>query len=197
MPKRFGYSRINTIGCIALFVVVLVSVTLFLVNIASTVLTYQVTKALVSMATFHVRIDGVTMEPTLQRDSIVLVNKLAYEQQTPKRGDIVVYKPPTAPTRMFIHRVIGLPEEKVQIREGKVIINGVTLSESHIETLPNYRGEWTLNSGEYFVLGDNRTNSLDSHIWGALPAGNILGRAELVYWPLGRWKSLSETSYIP
>ncbi len=197
MPKDLGRSCVNMKGCLVLSLLGLALVALCVSGLASTVLTHDVTKAAISMTTFAVRIDGVTMEPTLQRDDIVLVNKLAYAQQAPRRGDIVVYKPPTARTRMFIHRVIGLPEEKVQIREGNVMINGLTLSERRIDALPNYGGEWTLNSGEYFVLGDNRSNSLDSHVWGALPADNILGRAELVYWPLGSLKSLSETGYVP
>jgi len=106
------------------------------------------------------------------------------------RGDVIVFKYPEDPERDFIKRVIGLPGETVEIAGGKVLINGNPLDEAYIAEAPDYTGRWQVPQGYLFVLGDNRNNSSDSHSWGFLPIGNVLGKAVLVYWPFSDWMVL-------
>jgi signal peptidase I len=87
----------------------------------------------------------------------------------------------------YIKRIIGLPGENVRITNGVVFINNVPLVEPYIAAPPDYSGGWTVPAGQLFVLGDNRNNSADSHVWGFLPVKNILGKALVVYWPFPRF----------
>jgi signal peptidase I len=151
------------------------------------------------------RIPTGSMEPTLDVGDRVLVNRLVYHFHGPHRGDIIVFHPPGhgdtaergAPTEAsvtYIKRVIGLPGETIQITRGIVTVckpvgqNCHALREPYTEgsqTSPRY-GPFTVPSGDYFVMGDNRGDSLDSRYWGPLPRRNIIGEAFLIYWPPGR-----------
>jgi signal peptidase I len=132
------------------------------------------------------------MLPTLQINDRLIINKWNYRFQSPQRGDIVVFSPPEALKLQnfkdaFIKRVIGLPGEKVEVKEGKVYINNRPLEENYIEDPPNYRfGLVTVPPNSYFMLGDNRNNSYDSHYWGFVPRENIIGKATQRFWPLDR-----------
>ena len=135
----------------------------------------------------RVRVDGFSMNPTLQDGEYILVNKLAYKTGEPVRGDIVVFMFPMNPQEDLIKRVIGLPGESISVHGGIVTINGAVLNEPYIAAAPNYDGEWTVPEGQLFVLGDNRNDSRDSHQWGLLPIENVIGRAVLIYWPPQEW----------
>ena len=122
----------------------------------------------------------------------VIANRLAYRFHDPRRGDIIVFKAPAKVEAScdgggtFIKRLVGLPGEKVSMRNGYVFINRVRLDEPYLR--PGYRGressDWgRVPSDGYFVLGDNRTQSCDSRGWGPVPRGNIIGRADVIYWP--------------
>ena len=147
-----------------------------------------------------------SMRPTIIEWDRFLVEKVSYRFREPKRGDIVVFHPTEEavalaneeqlrrgerPVRLddFIKRIVALPGETVQISEGKVWINGVPLAEEYIspDRRPIYEfGPVTVGEDEYFVLGDNRNQSWDSHYWGFLPRKNIVGRAFWRFWPLQR-----------
>lgn len=115
-------------------------------------------------------------------------NKVIYLFHAPRRGELVIFHPPTDPDREFIKRVIATPGETVEIKAGKVYINGVQLKEPYISEGPSYTlAPQTVPTGHYFVLGDNRNNSSDSHIWGMVPYQNIIGKPWLVYWPMDKW----------
>ncbi len=144
----------------------------------------------------RVRVDGFSMNPTLQDGEYVLVNRLAYTLGAPARGDIIVFSFPMDERQDLIKRVIGLPGETVTIRDGKVMINGVLLSESYIAQKPVYNGAWTVQDGQLFVLGDNRNDSKDSHQWGLLPVENVIGKAVLIYWPPPDWKLINHTEEV-
>ena len=122
---------------------------------------------------------GKSMYPSYKDGDVMLVNKLAYITSSPKRGDVVGMYFPGETQRRFIKRVIGLPGETVKVASGKVYINGVQLNEpylsSDITTTPDL--ERTLQSGEYFVFGDNRPDSSDSRAWGSVPQSFIVGKA--------------------
>ncbi|MEW6496860.1 MAG: signal peptidase I [Cyanobacteriota bacterium] len=133
-----------------------------------------------------------SMLPTLQINDRLIVDKLTYEFRDPKRGDIVVFSPTEALKAQnfkdaFIKRVVGLPGETVEVRDGRVYVNNQPLQERYIEERPNYQfGPVTVSPNQYLVLGDNRNNSYDSHYWGFVPRTNIIGRAVVRFWPLNR-----------
>ncbi|MDJ0735475.1 MAG: signal peptidase I [Nostocaceae cyanobacterium] len=138
-----------------------------------------------------------SMLPTLQVDDRIFVSKKrAYRPQT---GDIVVFYPSksavkilqASPNTLFVKRVIGLPGDEVEVKQGRIFINQQPLKESYETTLPAYRwGAKIVPDGEYFVLGDNRNESADSHVWGFLPREKIIGKAYKIYWPPNRVQAL-------
>lgn len=143
------------------------------------------------------RIEGYSMEPNLHQGQYLIVNKAVYRWlHEPRRGDIVVFEYPRAPDRDFIKRVIGLPGETVEVRDGSVYIDGVLLDEPYLsEPTPGNVAPRTMGPGEYFVLGDNRDNSSDSRSWGPLPRKNIIGKAWLSYWPPQMWGPIPNPNY--
>jgi len=149
----------------------------------------------VNAATGRFRIEGTSMYPTLRDGQYVIVNKLVYMFSKPQRGDIIVFIPPSDEHRDFIKRVIGLPGEHVTIKSGLVFINGIQLNESYISAPGPYSVDRQLGPNEYFVLGDNRPNSSDSHSWGPISAQSIIGKAWVSYWPLDRIGILPHASY--
>lgn len=139
---------------------------------------------LIRFAVQNFRIEGSSMEPNFHDGQYLFVNKLIYLFQPPQRGDVIVFVPPNSGSRDFIKRVIGLPGERVEIRSGTVFINGEPLVESY----PLYPGSYSTGPivvppDEYFVLGDNRNYSSDSHSWGTVPGKRIIGKAWFSYWP--------------
>jgi signal peptidase I len=128
--------------------------------------------------------------PTIQVDDRVLVDKVSYHLGSPRRGDIAVFRPPAGSGLGhddLIKRVVGLPGEKIRVMEGKVFINGEALHEPYLNEAPNYTlPERTIPADSVFVMGDNRNNSADSHVWGYLPVENIIGKATFRYWPVPR-----------
>ena len=139
----------------------------------------------------YVVISG-SMENTLQVNERVLVDKLAYKFGTPQRGDIIVFhapNPPITTTTPLIKRVIGLPGEKVEIANGTVKIieagGNITLNEPYIKEPPDYQyTSPVIPPNKYFVLGDNRDNSDDSHTGYLVSRSELIGRAWLDIWPL-------------
>jgi signal peptidase I len=142
------------------------------------------------------RVVGRSMEPTLQNDQFLVVSKLAYRLHQPQRGDIIVFRDPRDETRKLIKRIIGLPGDVVEIDNGTVIVNGHPLDEPYIESPGRYsEAPQTIPEGQYFVLGDNRNNSSDSHAWGTLPKDLIVGKAWLSYWPPAQWGTIHHETY--
>ena len=127
-----------------------------------------------------------SMEPTLNIQDRIVVNKFIYRFQKPQRFDVVVFRFPGKETKKdFIKRVIGLPGEKVEIRAGDVYINDEKLEENHkMNTDYSYFGPVEIPSDSYLCLGDNRPRSADSRVWGFVPRKNIYGPAFLKIWPL-------------
>lgn len=164
-------------------------------TLAITVILFLIARA--SLQPFTVQ--GQSMEPTLHNHEFILVEKVSYWFESPQRGDIVVFKYPDDPTQDYIKRVIGLPGDHVVIQNGGVYVNGTRLTEKYIAAPPDYAGctycDVVVPKGDLFVLGDNRDNSSDSHEWGLLPRGNVIGRAVLAYWPLPDLTLLRDPSY--
>jgi signal peptidase I len=136
-----------------------------------------------------------SMLPTIQLQDRLIVDRLLYQYDTINRGDIIVFQAPEAALedKDLVKRVIGLPGETIQIKNGKVFINDKALNEPYIVSPPSYEyGPVTVEPNSYFMLGDNRNASKDSHIWGFLPSDKILGRVWIRYWPLDKFGSLGE-----
>lgn len=141
---------------------------------------------IVRVALQNFKVEGESMLPTLHNNEYILVNKVDYMLHSPHRGDIVVFKavPAGEPDRDFIKRVIGLPGEMVAVRNGHIFINGKQLRENFQHAIPTYTfSQQRVPKGSYFVLGDNRNNSEDSHLWKWLPRNDIIGKAWISYWP--------------
>lgn len=160
----------------------------FLADILETLVLSVVLFVGINYITARIRVDGSSMEPTLHSGQLVLVNRLAYKLGEPARGDIIVFYYPRDPDQEYIKRLIGLPGDHVEIRNGEVLVNGVVLNEPYIAAPPAYVGEWVVPEGQYFVLGDNRNNSSDSHQWGMVPVEFVIGKAMAIYWPPQDWK---------
>ena len=138
------------------------------------------------------RIDGISMEPNFHNGQFLIINKLAYRLGEPARGDVIVFHYPRDPSRDFIKRVIGVPGDTVEVRSGQVIVNGEIIDEPYGPSPGSYDSEpVTLPAEQLFVMGDNRNNSSDSHIWGALPMENVIGKAVVSYWPPSDWGLLT------
>lgn len=133
-----------------------------------------------------VRVEGVSMLPRIQDQERIFVNKFIYRVKPIQRGDVIVFWYPMDTHRSFIKRVIGLPGETVQIRDGKVYVNDRELRENYVprqfealESTPPV----PVTPEHYYVLGDHRNSSNDSRFWGLVPRENIYGKAVLRYWP--------------
>ena len=158
------------------------------------------------------KVDGSSMDPTLEDGQYLLVNRLVYLRveldrlakivpfwkagegssrhaiHAPKRGEVIVFEfPDSNPNNSrkdFVKRVVGLPGETVRMFDGKVFVNEEVLDEPYLSQKDHSNvSDVTLGEGEYYVLGDNRTHSNDSRSWGAVPEANIRGKVWMVYWP--------------
>jgi signal peptidase I len=132
------------------------------------------------------RIDGSSMNPTLYNEQYLIINNLSYLLDDPQRGEIIVFRHPRSDMNL-IKRVIGIPGDEIEIRDRQVFVNGELVPEPYIQEPTIYEGAWSIPEGQYFVLGDNRNNSNDSHNWQYLPRDHILGKAILIYWPIPDW----------
>jgi signal peptidase I len=140
----------------------------------------------------RVRVENISMQPTLHEGQFVLVNKLAYRLGNFQRGDVIVFHYPRNPAEDYIKRVIGLPGDNIVVENGQVLVNGQVLNEPYIAASPEYSSSWSVPAGQIFVLGDNRNQSSDSHSWGFVPVQNVVGRALIIYWPLGELRILNQ-----
>jgi len=129
-----------------------------------------------------------SMEPTLKEYDRIIVSKLNYHFQEPKRGDIIVFKYPVDPKRNFVKRLIAVGGETVAIKNSRLYINGQPVPEDYLPQGLRFAdyGPKEVPAGSYFMLGDNRNNSDDSRVWGFLPEELIVGKAVMIYWPPGR-----------
>ncbi len=177
----------------------------------------------VRLLVLNFRVDGSSMFPNLHDGDMLLVNRNAYESfdlytlvdwipgvdhaeakefspfSDPQRGDVIVFDPPVNSTKPYIKRIIGLPGETVEIRDGNVYIDGDLLEESYIESgITECAREctpWQVPEGHVFVLGDNRQNSSDSRVFGPVPIESVEGKAWVIYWPIGDIGLLNDADY--
>jgi signal peptidase I len=157
------------------------------------------------------RIPSPSMVDTLEIGDRVLVNRVVYHLKELEHGDVVVFRWPNNRDVVFIKRVVGLPGDRLQAKDGKLYVNGVAQEEPYVHktngvtdpTNPSgtiagttmsqpwgLSDEYTVPQGHYFMMGDNRTNSDDSRVWGPVPEDDLIGEAFFVYWPLDRLGTL-------
>jgi len=142
------------------------------------------------------RVQGSSMFPNFEDGEMILTNKITYRFSQPKRGDVVIFQSP-ASKKDLIKRIIGLPGETLSIENGKVEINGQDLEEKYLSVKTssgNFLTDgntYTIPNNNFIVLGDNRPNSQDSREWGPVEKEYIIGKAWIIYWPLGK------TSFVP
>lgn len=140
-----------------------------------------------------------SMDPTLHgcegcTNDRLLINKLAYDIKAPKRGDIALFEDQRGGKKTLIKRVVGLPGDELELRNGKLSVNGEPLQESYVKNdscKPGYPktcsfGPVTVPENHYFMMGDNRTRSLDSRFFGPVPEDDLIGEALVLFWPPGR-----------
>ena len=156
----------------------------FLIDTIETILLAVVLTLGINLVSARVRVENVSMLPTLQQGNFILVNKLSYKNNPPMVGDIIIFHAPLEPGEDFIKRVIGAPGDRVLIKDGRVYVNDYQLTEDYIADVPAYNGQWDVPLDKVFVLGDNRNASSDSHEWGFVPMKNVIGKALLIYWPI-------------
>jgi signal peptidase I len=144
---------------------------------------------LISFVAQAFRVQGTSMEPLLLDGERIVVNKFIYRFQPIERGDVVVFWYPRDPSVSFIKRVVGLPGDMVEIRAGRLVVNGMPAREEYlpasfrdVDNLPPTE----VRKGYYFVLGDHRRSSNDSRSWGEVPEKYIYGRAVYRFWPFRR-----------
>ena len=147
----------------------------------------------IRFAVQNFNIEGTSMEPSLHNTELILVDKWSYLFHAPDRGDVIVFVAPPDPSQDYIKRIVAVPGDVLTIHDTTVIVDGVTLKEPYVA--PQNQGNpyafkvinnMTIPPNDYFVLGDNRGGSSDSRNWGFVPRANIIGKAALVYWPLGQ-----------
>lgn len=142
---------------------------------------------------FYVK--GASMEPTFVDHEYLLIDEISYRFNSPKRGDVVVFRYPKDPRQFFIKRVIGLPGETVTVSKGKITIvnaehpEGFVLEEAYLDGSHITNGDetTTVPADNFFVLGDNRAASLDSRAFGTVSSGYLIGRVWIRAWPFERW----------
>lgn len=168
----------------------------FIIDTAETLLLALVLFLAINTLSARVRVENISMQPTLQPGEFLLVNRVSYKLGSPHIGDIIVFHAPGVSDLDYIKRVIGLPGDEVHVENGVVTVNNQPLYEPYLTEAPNYSGTWVVPEGEYFVLGDNRNNSSDSHLWGFVPAEDIVGRALLIYWPFSDFALLRSPDVV-
>jgi signal peptidase I len=133
-----------------------------------------------------------SMEPTLTQGDRVLVSRFSYWFSEPKPGDVVVFRPPSAPTEEYIKRVVAVGGDTVEVRDGRLIVDGVVRDEAYLKdaVMAGQFKPVTVPPGSFFVMGDNRNDSGDSRMFGPVAGTAILGKAFFTYWPLNRLHTL-------
>ncbi len=164
----------------------------FLLETLQTVILAVVLYFIIDSVVARVRVENISMEPTLQPGEFVLVNKIVYRFGEVRHGDIIVFHFPQNPAEDYIKRIIGVPGDTVVIKNQQVFINSQVIEENYTAAPPDYNGEWVVPKDSLFVLGDNRNQSSDSHSWGFVPMKLVVGKAEVIYWPFNEVKSLNQ-----
>jgi len=167
--------------------------TIFIIVVLATIIRYFIIQPFI--------VDGQSMEPTFQNSDYLITEKISFRIGTPKRGEVVIFRPPDNPSVNYLKRVIGLPGDEVEIKDGLVYVNSKKLDEPYLigndKTKLVQPGSLkvTIKQNEYFVLGDNREHSRDSRELGPIPKSNVVSRVWLRLFPLNDIKVFPPVTY--
>lgn len=175
-------------------------------EIIETVILIVLVYTLVNLATVRFYIEGPSMQPNFRAGQFLIVSRVHYLFGEPERGDIVVFDPPGDDEQpddpLLIKRLIGLPGDHVEVRDGQVFINSVVLNEPYVNTQDGraFRcsGDYcdvVLGAGEYYLMGDNRNDSRDARVFGPVSRERIVGEAVVRYWPPAEWGIVTRLAY--
>lgn len=166
--KKFGQLSFETIKVVVISFAIILPIRYFLIQ------------------PFYV--EGASMEPSFHSKEYLIIDELTYRLSDPQRGDVAVMRYPREPKQFFIKRIIGLPGERIELINGTVYVNSTSLAEEYVpeDASDDSMAEITLDSDEYFMLGDNRGNSLDSRVFGPVKRKYLIGRAWIRGWPIHR-----------
>ena len=195
-----GYNRLS--------VARILSMKINLREVVIAILIFVVVFAVVQLSIGSYKVEMTSMDPTFKPKDCIMVDKLTYRFRGPQRGEVAILWPPkdrVSSKNPYIKRVIGLPGETVKIEDGQVYImkkgsdEFLLLSEvlPGVSETPECRndGQWEIQKGQYFVLGDNRDESSDSSVWGTVPRKNFIGKTWLRYWPMSQFGLTPHYSY--
>jgi len=147
----------------------------------------------VTLASFKVY--GSSMLPNIRPGDYIMVSKTAYRFGSPERGEVIVFDSPRNPDSDLVKRIIAIPGDTIEIKDHTVFVNDTPLAEPYILEPPMYfYPRQKVTADNYFVLGDNRNNSTDSHKGWTVPQENIVGKAWITYWPPHQWRSIEDYS---
>jgi signal peptidase I len=173
----------------------------FLREVAETLILIGAIYALVNLATVRYFIDGPSMQPSFVAGQFLVVSRISYLVSDPERGDVVVFNAPgnDADDPPLIKRLIGLPNDTIEIRNTQVYINGTPIEEPYIKEAcreNRCRDEvWELGAEDFFLMGDNRNNSRDSRVFGVVNRSRVIGEALIRYWPPSVWGIVDHFRY--
>ncbi|MFZ5916222.1 MAG: signal peptidase I [Chloroflexota bacterium] len=156
-----------------------------LIDILETLLLTVIIYAVLSTFIGRYKVLSISMEPTLHEGQYLLISKQTHKVWPLQRGDVIVFRFPRSPEKYYIKRLIGLPGEEVELKNGQLYVDGVLTLEPWLNGL-QWRGSgtWQLGEEEYFVMGDNRNSSSDSRAWGPVSRDQLIGKAVFRYWPV-------------
>lgn len=186
--KWFG----PTFGAVALFIAEIVQIAVLALAIILPVRYFLIQPFIVK---------GASMEPGFHDSEYLIIDELTFHFRNPERGEIIVFRPPQHEDQFYIKRVIGLPGETVEIRNGLITIynadkpNGFVITEPYISSITEGRDRRTLGADEYYVMGDHRDASLDSRFFGAVPRDNFVGRVWVRGLPVDKISTFAVPTY--
>jgi signal peptidase I len=165
-------------------------------DIITTILVALIIFVVLQVTIGSFKVYGMCMLPNVENGDYIMVSKLSYTFKDPQRGDVIIFHSPRDQNSDLIKRIIGMPGDTIEITGGEVLINGKPLDEPYIMEAPRYEyPAETIPEDEYFVLGDNRNNSADSHTGWLLPRYDIVGKAWVNYWPIEGMNVIKHYSY--
>jgi signal peptidase I len=164
-------------------------------DIKDTIIMVVAIYTLVNLIAPRYIVEGASMQPNFETGEWIIVSRMDYLLGAPQRGDVVILDFPE-PQEDLIKRVVGLPGETIAIHDQQVFVDGVPIDEPYINAAPRYTQEpITLGPNQFYVLGDNRNNSRDSHYFGPVDRDKVIGRAWLIYWPPPDWGFVQHYGY--
>lgn len=176
--KRFGLLLFETVKVVLISMAIILPIRYFLVQ--------------------PFIVEGASMEPTFASNEYLIIDEISYRFNEPERGEVVVFRYHRDPRQFFIKRIVGVPGDVLEVKDGTVLVNKENLVETYIDDANMYNSDVDsilLDDDEYFLLGDNRSNSLDSRVFGPVERKYIVGKVWFRTWPFDRFSFFTPPQY--